>query len=142
MRLTHDRPGLILIAVGFAVVLSFLMYGAVLALPPAAGNAPGARSAANEVTIGDFFFSQSVITVPVGSTVQWTNIGGFVHTTTSTDALWDSGVLGSNDSFTHTMAIPGSFGYICSIHPGMKSSVVVTGTFPNALFLPTLSRAQ
>ncbi len=140
LRVTHGRSSAILVAAGLAVVLSLLLYGAVLALPPAAGSAPGARPAAADVTIGDFFFSQSVITVPVGSTVQWTNIGGFAHTTSSTDALWDSGALGSNDIFTHTMAIPGSFGYICSIHPSMQGTVVVTGTFPNTLFLPTLSR--
>ena len=127
----------VLLALAIAGLLFVLLCGAV---PAGASNASSRNSESANVSIGDFFFSQTVITVAVGTTVQWSNIGSFSHTATSLDALWDSGPLGLNDSFTHTMTVPGSFGYICSIHPSMQGTVIVTGTYPNSLYLPTLGR--
>ncbi len=137
MQTTTIRRKPALLVAAIAGLLLVLLTGAVSGSATAVAD-QGADTA--NVTIGDFFFSQTVITVAVGTTVQWTNIGGFAHTSTASDALWDSGALGSNDLFTHTMTIPGNFRYICSIHPGMQGTVVVTGTFPSTLYLPTLAR--
>jgi plastocyanin len=35
-------------------------------------------------------------------------------------------VLNRNDQFTHTFTTPGTYAYICSIHPFMHGSVTVT----------------
>ena len=39
----------------------------------------------------------------------------------------NSKVLQRNDRFSHTFDTPGTYTYICSIHPFMHGTVVVTG---------------
>ena len=61
-------------------------------------------------------------TVPVGTTVTWLQRDRVPHTTTSgrrsnITGLWDSPVLRSGDSFSHTFTQVGSFSYFCRIHP-------------------------
>ena len=61
-------------------------------------------------------------TVPVGTTVTWLQRDRVPHTTTSgrrtnITGLWDSPVLRSGDSFSHTFTQIGSFSYFCRIHP-------------------------
>jgi plastocyanin len=34
--------------------------------------------------------------------------------------------MGSQATFSHTFATPGTFDYVCSIHPFMHATVVVT----------------
>jgi plastocyanin len=69
------------------------------------------------VSIRDFAFSPSTISVKVGTTVTWTNNGPSSHTTTSDGGVWDSGTLGAGGTFQHTFMNAGSFGYHCTIHP-------------------------
>ncbi len=47
-------------------------------------------SAGPTITIRDFSFSPSTLTVKPGTTVEWLNDGPSSHTTTSDAALWDS----------------------------------------------------
>jgi plastocyanin len=90
--------------------------------PPAAGL--------TKVTIQDFSYAPSAVTIKVGSTVQWINKGPSSHTTVSDVGLWNSGTLSapgvSNDpyggnsaggSFTFTFTQAGTFTYHCSLHP-------------------------
>lgn len=93
------------------------------------GATPAAASAAPEetaVAILDYSFEASTVEIPVGTTVTWTNDGGVIHTTTSTDGLWDSGIMSSGDVFSHTFDEAGSFTYICTLHPIMIGTIVVT----------------
>ncbi len=61
------------------------------------------------------FFSPSDVTVNMGDTVRWMFDQG-VHTTTSKDGLWDSGVLTPGSTFEHTFNAPGDFAYTCTLH--------------------------
>jgi plastocyanin len=70
-----------------------------------------------------FRFSPSSITVGSGDTVTWTNNGSEPHDVTGSGL--GSGTLSSGQSYSHTFASPGTFSYICSIHPFMKGSVTV-----------------
>lgn len=95
----------------------------------AAGATPAAVSSAPEetaVSILDYSFEATTVEIPVGTTVTWTNDGGVIHTTTSTDGLWDSGIMSSGDVFSHTFDEAGSFTYICTVHPIMIGTIVVT----------------
>ncbi len=47
------------------------------------------------VTIADYSFSPSSVTVKVGTSVTWTNYGGTAHTSTSDNGAWDSGQIAS-----------------------------------------------
>jgi len=77
------------------------------------------------VTIQNFAFAPASITVPVGSTVTWTNKDAVAHTTTSDGAGWDSGSLAQNASFARTFPSKGTFSYHCAIHPNMVATVTV-----------------
>ena len=81
-------------------------------------------------------FSLENLTIPLGTTIIWTNRDGATHTSTSghmgtaTDA-WDSPVLSQNVSFSFTFDEAGTFQYFCRIHPTiMNSSITVTVSEP------------
>ena len=84
-------------------------------------------AAANEVVIDDFRFGPTVLTVPVGTKVVWTNDDSDPHTVTSeTDPkLLKSPPLDTGDSFAFTFDKPGTYRYFCSIHPHMQGIIVV-----------------
>jgi plastocyanin len=84
-------------------------------------------AASSSVTIKDFAFSPSTTTVSVGDTVSWTNQDSTPHTATGDGGSFDTGTLKKGQSGSHTFQSAGSFSYICSIHPNMKGTVVVTG---------------
>ncbi|HEX9108420.1 MAG TPA: cupredoxin family copper-binding protein [Longimicrobiales bacterium] len=77
------------------------------------------------VAIAHFAFAPASITVPVGTTVNWTNQDATAHTATSDAAGWDSGSLAQNASFSHTFNTKGTFTYHCSFHASMKATVTV-----------------
>jgi len=87
-----------------------------------------AGAATTVVTIVDFNFQPSSVTVGVGDTVTWTNNGPSTHTSTSDNGVWDSGNLSVNQSFSHTFDTAGTFGYHCTIHPFMTASVTVSSS--------------
>jgi plastocyanin len=87
----------------------------------------GSRAAHPVVTIADFTFPPSSITVQVGDTVAWTNEGPSAHTPTAQDGSFNTGVLGKGASASHTFTTAGTFTYICQIHPFTHGTIVVLG---------------
>src|SRR5271165_5847580 len=71
------------------------------------------------VKIDNFSFSPAVITVPVGTTVRWTNHDDIPHTVVSDDKAFKSKVLDTDEQFTYTFTKPGTYSYFCSVHPKM-----------------------
>ena len=65
------------------------------------------------------------MTVNVGDTVTWHNSGQAPHTATANDGSFDTGTVNSGGSASHTFNSPGTFSYICTIHPNMKGTVRV-----------------
>lgn len=80
---------------------------------------------ANTIVLKDFHFSPMSLTVPAGATVIWKNLDGEPHTVVSDAGLFRSGGLDQNDSFTFTFDKPGTYRFICSIHPTMMGTIVV-----------------
>ena len=76
-------------------------------------------------------FLPSEVTVGVGETVTWSNDGSVIHTITSgnpedrSDGIFDSSIIMSGDTFSHTFTEAGQYNYFCSIHPWMQGSVIV-----------------
>lgn len=87
---------------------------------PATPTAPGIVA----VRIVDFAFDPATVTIPVGTTVLWTNTG-VQHTTTSSDNVWGSEVLEGGDTFRYQFTRPGTYPYICGLHPDMQATVIV-----------------
>jgi plastocyanin len=78
------------------------------------------------VTIHNFSFSPSPITVKKGDTVVWTNKDLMAHTVTGNNGGPSSTPLRANGTYSFTFDATGVFNYRCSIHPSMKGVVVVT----------------
>jgi plastocyanin len=77
------------------------------------------------VSIVNFAFQPSDITVRVGETVRWANEGSSSHTTTSDTGTWSSPALLTGQTFNVTFATPGEYAYHCAIHPSMTGTVHV-----------------
>jgi plastocyanin len=78
-----------------------------------------------EVKIDNFVFGPAAMTVPVGTTVTWTNRDDIPHTVVSTEKVFKSKVLDTDEKFSFTFTKPGEYPYFCSIHPKMTGKVVV-----------------
>jgi plastocyanin len=82
--------------------------------------------AGNAVSIDNFAFVPATLTVAAGGTVTWTNRDEEPHTVAANDGSFHSPGMGSQATYSHTFATAGTFDYVCSIHPFMHATVVVT----------------
>ncbi len=78
-----------------------------------------------EVTIQNFAFSPAEITVAMGSTVRWTNQDSTAHTVKAADGSWTSPNIDQGGTFEKVFDKPGTYEYICGIHPDMKGRIIV-----------------
>jgi plastocyanin len=88
-------------------------------------NAQQATPAAPEVKIDNFSFAPETLTVPVGTTITWTNRDDIPHTVVSTDGVFKSKVRDTDEKFSYTFAKAGTYSYYCSLHPKMTGKIVV-----------------
>ncbi|MEE6175303.1 cupredoxin family copper-binding protein [Mycobacterium sp. 050134] len=103
--------------------------------PPAArpsvtfGSSPPAPAAVagDTVSIDDFAFAPVTLTIHAGGTVTWTNRDEEPHTVAASDGSFHSPGMGTGATYSHTFPAAGKFDYVCSIHPMMHGTVVVTG---------------
>ncbi len=76
-------------------------------------------------------YSPSELTTLAGNNVTWVNDSGVIHTVTSgnpqegPDGTFDSGIIMSGDTFSHTFTEAGNYQYFCTIHPWMIGTVIV-----------------
>ena len=93
-----------------------------------------ADTPASEATISieDFMFAPTAITVAPGTTVRWKNLDGEPHTVRGVETSFRSGALDQNDSFAFEFDQPGTYRYVCSIHPQMVGTIVVTPLPPKS----------
>jgi plastocyanin len=87
-------------------------------------------------------FQPAQLSIKVGETVEWKNVGNSVHHASSDPSTavnpaeasnppgakpFDSGFLQPGQSFTYTFTVPGTYKYICAPHEtsGMLGEVVV-----------------
>ena len=103
-------------------VLSALAVSSFFAAMPAAA---ADMQPANMVVMKNFDFSPMSLTIKPGSSVTWKNLDGEPHTVTSADGLFRSGALDQNDSYTFKFDKPGTYKYLCSIHPRMMAAIIV-----------------
>jgi plastocyanin len=90
-----------------------------------AAQAQQLAAATAEVKIDNFSFGPGTVTVAAGTTVVWTNRDDIPHTVVSTEGVFKSKVLDTDEKFTYTFGKAGTFPYFCSLHPKMTGKVVV-----------------
>jgi plastocyanin len=92
--------------------------------PSLKGGVPPRR---HLVEIRGFAFQPAVLQVARGDTVVWINRDIVPHTATPTGkAQWDTGTLTQGQEGRHILRRRGSFSYVCTLHPTMKGTLIVT----------------
>jgi plastocyanin len=104
------------------VVISVLL---LLAGSTSVASNDQSSAATAAVRIDNFVFGPQTITVPVGATVTWTNSDDIPHTAVSTDGVFKSKVMDTDEKFSYTFTKAGTYPYYCSIHPKMTGKIVV-----------------
>jgi plastocyanin len=114
---------LIISGVAFTISCSFYSNPATQTTNQPATIAPGSNTA---VTIENFAFSPSTVTINAGATVTWTNKDSAAHTVVFTSGnLLNSGDLAKGGTFSFTFSQKGTFEYRCGIHPNMTGKIIV-----------------
>lgn len=94
------------------------------------GTAPTAaaqkKTGPQDVNIAGFTFGPTKMTVVAGKPVTWTNTDDSPHQVVVTGNARRTGVLQKGASESLTFDQPGTYDYICGLHPAMKGSVEVT----------------
>jgi plastocyanin len=93
--------------------------------PVMTADAQQAPAKTAEVKIDNFSFGPGDLKVPVGTTITWTNRDDIPHTVVSTDGVFKSKVMDTDEKFSYTFTKAGTYPYFCSIHPKMTGQVVV-----------------
>lgn len=109
------------LAVPMVMVVAVLSAGS----GAAKANAQQASTKNVEIKIDNFSFAPGTLTVAVGTTVTWINHDDIPHTAVSTDGVFKSKVMDTDEKFSYTFTKAGSYPYFCSIHPKMTGTIVV-----------------
>ena len=102
----------------------------VISLARFAGTAPGGKvmvtKAPDSVAIGDFLFGPEKLEVPRNTYVSWTNTDDSPHqvTVTGANGVRSEVILTGKKAFLK-FETPGTYDYICGLHPGMKGRIEV-----------------
>ncbi len=94
--------------------------------PSPTTSAVTSTSYQNTVTIKDFAFTPSTLTIERGANVTWMNDDTVTHRINSDTQLFTSNDLNKGDTFTYQFNDTGTFPYHCGIHPYMKGTIIVT----------------
>ena len=77
------------------------------------------------VTIVDFAFDPTEVSVASGGVVAVSNEDGTTHTFTSADAGFDCEIAGGEAANVLVAAAPGEYEFHCEIHPSMTGTLTV-----------------
>ena len=92
-----------------------------------AGFGIGALAAptTHTVVIAAMKFEPESLTVKRGDTILWINKDFFPHSATAQDRSFDSGDIGTNQSWKYVAKKDGTLPYICTLHPTMKGTLTI-----------------
>ncbi len=92
-------------------------------LPPGVGDNESMNFQPNKIRV----------VVGINNTIVWNDTDYVQHTVKSVSIpsgakSWDSGILNQGQTYTITLTTPGTYGYVCTIHPDwMRGSIQVVG---------------
>jgi len=101
-----------------------------LLLGCAGGGGGGGGSLENSVKImkdsAVGHYHPSDLQIAAGDSVIWTNNSGVVHNVVfESPFIQSSGFIKDGDTFETDFANPGTYPYLCTIHPTMRGTIVV-----------------
>ncbi len=103
---------------------------------PGGGNTGGTGTPTHAtVSIVDYSFGPSSVTIARGGSVAWSNDGVSAHTVTADSGAFNSGQLAGSSlsayggtaggTFSYTFTLPGTYTYHCANHPTMTGKITV-----------------
>ena len=117
---------------GLAVAAAaFLVLGAAAAVAQqsqeSAQPAPQQVAAVGSAEIGiqSFQFVPAILTVAPGTAITWVNHDEEPHNVVSPDRAFRSKAIDGGEKFTIALDKPGTYNYICAVHPHMHGTIVV-----------------
>lgn len=130
MRVIKERIRAVVarIANGRAVVIAMLL-GQIVGVMVALGSL-SAEETKNDpkatITIDNFTFTPAELTIAKGTTITWINHDDIPHSVVENDKKFRSKALDTDDSYSFTFEMSGTFQYFCGLHPHMVGKVIVT----------------
>ncbi|HEV3216689.1 MAG TPA: metallophosphoesterase [Vicinamibacterales bacterium] len=92
---------------------------------PLENETKAASAGGLQVAVDNFSFAPAITAVPVGTMVTWTNRDDVPHNIVSTEKKFASPVLDTDQAFSHTFDVAGTYKYYCSLHPKMTGQLLV-----------------
>lgn len=139
--MAHAKAGTFIAALGVAIVVAAC--GGDSETPDASGaatTAPGATAKGGvcepgsgstvTVEIPEFTFDPTPVKVDRCDSVVWKNTHNQAHTSSGDGAMkWSTGSIAPGSAAPEAIQFsdPGTFTYICALHPFMKGEVTVAG---------------
>lgn len=134
-KITIIIVALIIIGISISLIVSNKNSNMANGMPPSSPSIPTnpvsgipTTPAPSSVTVSikDFAFSPSILTIKTGTQVIWMNNDPVPHTVTADSGnLIHSEILRPGQTFNTIFTDIGTTDYHCNIHPGMKGSVIV-----------------
>ena len=87
----------------------------------------GATVRSLKIEILDYEFSPPSVTIATGGKITWLNQGQTSHDATADDDSFATGTLEPGKLKSETFKEPGTYSYICTIHPQMEGTIEVVG---------------
>ncbi len=122
---------------GFALVASALLIASALPLGsdattlthaapvPAAAQTWEVSVVDTEADYTTWGFDPPTVTIAAGDTVRWINRGRIDHNIWLKDQSFNSEIMHTGDSVEHPFTTPGTYPYLCGLHPSMSGVVIV-----------------
>ncbi len=94
----------------------------------------------HQIPIAQYAYVPATMTVHVGDVVTWTNQDQASHDVAG--GTFHSPMLATGQSWSFTFTQPGTYDYICSVHPDMRAQIVVLAAETTAAPPPAQPVAQ
>ena len=78
-----------------------------------------------EISIQSFQFVPAILTVKAGTAVTWINRDEEPHNVVSSERVFRSKAIDGGEKLTNVFDKPGTYYYICAVHPHMQGKIVV-----------------
>jgi len=78
-----------------------------------------------KVEIDNFAYKPDPVRIEEGGKVIWQNEDSVAHTATAEDGGFDTGPIEEGKIKSETFKQPGTYDYVCSIHPQMHGTIEV-----------------
>jgi plastocyanin len=106
-------------------VLAVLSYFTLCLAAAGGGTAIASEADGAQVVIKDFMFAPLDVKIKAGSKVTWVNKDDEPHNVVSDSGLFRSSALDTDENFSFRFDKPGTYHFVCSIHPRMVGTITV-----------------